>query len=118
LALALTAKLRDDGERLPAAIVCMSAWTDLAGEGESYVRNKHTDPLFGIGEKTENLWIPLLLDYAGNTDLKRQILCPPNTRISMIFPPMLLQVGTQEILESDTEVVYEISHAHRVWMCV
>lgn len=106
LALALTAKLRDDGERLPAAIVCMSAWTDLAGEGESYVRNKHTDPLFGIEKKTKNLWIPLLLDYAGSTDLKDKYLSPKYGEFND-FPPMLLQVGTQEILESDTEVVYE-----------
>lgn len=106
LALALTAKLRDSGEPLPAALVCMSAWTDLAGEGESYLRNRCTDPVFGIGKKVKDYWFPLLLDYAGSADLKDKYLSPKYGSFKD-FPPMLLQVGTQEILESDTLAVYE-----------
>ena len=44
LALALALRARDAGESLPAAIVAMSPWTDLAVTGESVRRNARRRP--------------------------------------------------------------------------
>ena len=46
LALALVMKLRDLDEPLPASVVCLSPWTDMAGTGESILANSESDPLF------------------------------------------------------------------------
>ncbi len=110
LTLALVEKLRDEGKALPSAMVCMSPWADLAGKGESHTTNIYKDPLFGIKEGTaidENFVPPT---YAGNADLQDKYLSPIYGSFSG-FPPMLLQVGTYEILESDSLAVFEKAKA-------
>lgn len=102
LALALCLYLRDNMISLPAGIVTMSPWNDLTNSGTSYIENYEIDPLFG---KTTN---NMLYDstYIGEND-------PHNPYISPIygdftgFPPMLMQVGTHEVLLSDTLIVAE-----------
>lgn len=110
LTLALTAKLRDEDKDIPRAIICMSPWADLAGKGESHTTNIYKDPLFGIKEGTaidENFVPPT---YAGNADLQDKYLSPIYGSFSG-FPPMLIQVGTYEILESDSLAVFEKAKA-------
>jgi epsilon-lactone hydrolase len=110
LTLALVAKLRDEGKELPKAVICMSPWADLAGKGESHTTNIYKDPLFGIKEGTaisDNFVPPT---YAGNTDLTDKYLSPLYGSFSG-FPPMLIQVGTYEILESDSLSVFEKAKA-------
>lgn len=110
MALALTMKLRDDGRRLPKALVLMSPLTDFDEHGDSYIYNVYNDPLFG---KKEGLPEPkgeqmhhLLRAYAGNTDFKNKYLSPAYGEFDG-FPPMLIQVGTYEVIESDSLTVYE-----------
>lgn len=110
LTLALVAKLRDEGKELPKAVICMSPWADLAGKGESHTANIYKDPLFGIKEGaaiSENFVPPT---YAGSTGLTDKYLSPMYGSFSG-FPPMLIQVGTYEILESDSQTVYEKAKA-------
>jgi acetyl esterase/lipase len=110
LALALVMKLRDSNSSLPAAMICMSPWTDLASEGESYIRNRYKDPLFGEKPprkgKPEKERIVHVSKYAGNTDLHDKYLSPAYGEFQN-FPPMLIQVGTYEVLESDAVTVFE-----------
>ena len=47
LAMALCMELRTNGEPMPAGLVAMSPWTDLAITGESYTKNREIDPVFG-----------------------------------------------------------------------
>ena len=112
LTLALTLKLRDMGRPLPRALVCMSPWTDMTGSGESHLKNASIDPIFGnnpeymppkdgVMPKT----LPFILSYVGATDPKNPYLSPVFAAYKG-FPPMLIQVGTDEILESDSEIVY------------
>jgi epsilon-lactone hydrolase len=110
LALALVMKLRDEGCQLPAAMVCMSPWTDMASEGDSYIYNRYNDPMFGekLPKKGEIVterehFRP---EYAGNTDLHYKYLSPAYGEYQD-FPPMLIQVGTFELLESDAITVYK-----------
>ena len=97
LAMCLTMYLRDHDMPLPAGIVAMSPWTDLAASGESYETNFERDPLFG---KTRDSLI-YNKDYIGDND-------PYNAYISPLygdfrgFPPMLIQVGSYEMLLSDS----------------
>lgn len=97
LALALCHYLKDKGRQLPCGIVAMSPWTDLTASGESYETNYEKDPLFG---KTRDSMI-YNKDYIGEND-------PMNAYISPLFgdfrgfPPMLLQVGSYEMLLSDS----------------
>lgn len=97
LAMALCHYLKDQGKQLPCGIVAMSPWTDLTASGESYDTNYEKDPLFG---KTRDSLI-YNKDYVGEND-------PMNAYISPLFgdfrdfPPMLIQVGSYEMLLSDS----------------
>lgn len=97
LAMALCHYLKDKGKQLPGGIVAMSPWTDLTASGESYETNYEKDPLFG---KTRDSLI-YNKDYIGDND-------PLNAYISPLFgdfrgfPPMLIQVGSYEMLLSDS----------------
>jgi len=99
LALALVMKLRDTQQPLPKAIITMSAWTDLAGEGESYLRNQSLDPM--LGQNT----LPLKHnDYVGNNDIKNPYISPAYGSFEG-FPTLMMHVGSHEVLESDTLTV-------------
>lgn len=97
LCMALCHYLKDLGQQLPCGIIAMSPWTDLTASGESYDTNYEKDPLFG---KTRDSMI-YNKDYVGDND-------PMNAYISPLFgdfrqfPPMLIQVGSYEMLLSDS----------------
>lgn len=97
LALALAFYLRDHGGPLPKKLVLMSPWTDLTLSGKSYRTNFEKDPLFG--NTTESMLFGNA--YYGGRD-------PENPYISPLFgnyeglPPMLFQVGSIEMLLSDS----------------
>lgn len=122
LTLALCLKLRDEGKALPGKIICMSPWADLAGEGKSHKENLYKDPMFGISphswktpkkaeapkpvaseEKPKKSMTAL---YAGETDPHEPYLSPVYGDYNN-FPPMLIQVGTFEVLLSDSETIYQ-----------
>jgi len=99
LVLALSLYLRDHNIPLPKALITMSAWTDLAGEGESYLRNYTLDPMLGVGTK------PLVVrDYTGDHDLHDPYISPAYGDFHH-FVPMMMHVGSYEMLESDTLTV-------------
>lgn len=110
LALALTMTLRDQGHKLPKGLVLMSPWTDLDQKGDSYNYNVHKDPIFGKHwwkkePKAEQMH-HLIRSYAGNTDYKNKYLSPAYGEFND-FPPMLIQVGSYEVLESDSIIIYK-----------
>ncbi len=97
LAMALTMYLKDHHKPLPCGIVAMSPWTDVTASGESYETNFERDPLFGNSRDT----LIYVNDYPGDHD-------PMDPYISPLFgdfrnfPPMLIQVGSMEMLLSDS----------------
>lgn len=97
LAMALCHYIKDHGMHLPCGIIAMSPWTDLLASGESYETNYEKDPLFG---KTRDSLI-YNKDYVGEHN-------PMDAYISPLygdfrdFPPMLIQVGSYEMLLSDS----------------
>ena len=95
LAIATLVSLRDLGEPLPAATVCLSPWTDLTISGESKT-HFHNDP-FLTPE-----WLQFMSKhYAANNDPGLSLMSPVNADFSL-FPPLLIQVGSDEILLNDS----------------
>ena len=97
LALALSMYLRDHGMPLPGGLILMSPWADLTCGGESYDSNFELDPLFGNTRES------MLYDsaYIGEADPKDPYLSPVYGDFRGL-PPMLFQVGSVEMLLSDT----------------
>ena len=109
LAMALCMYLKNQNRPLPAGIIAMSPWTDLTSSGPSYVENYERDPLFG---NTRDSLI-YNKDYIQDED-------PTNPYISPLFgdfrgfPPMLIQVGSYEMLLSDSIAAAEKAKGARV----
>ncbi len=97
LAIATVMYLRDNNIKLPKAIITMSAWTDLTNKEESFSKNYKIDPIFGVSNKT----IVFTSRYAEGMDKKTPYISPIYGDFKD-FPSMLMQVGTNEMLISDT----------------
>jgi acetyl esterase/lipase len=101
LTLSLAVHVRDARLPAPACLVGFSPWTDLAGRGASLRENDGRDPMF----RPEN--IPAFAaEYLGGAS-------PDDPRVSPVYadlrglPPMLLQVGSTELLLDDSRRVHE-----------
>lgn len=97
LAMALTMYLRDHHMPMPCGVIAMSPWTDLTASGESYQTNYTKDPLFGNTRES----LIYLSEYADGLD-KMDPYISPLFGDFREFPPMLIQVGDQEMLLSDS----------------
>jgi acetyl esterase/lipase len=97
LCTAVVLRLRDAGEELPAAVMPLSPWYDMELTGESLVRSRGSgevvsaDGLAGMAQAflqgasaRDPIANPLYADLAG-------------------FPPVLIHVGAEEALVSDSE---------------
>ena len=97
LAMCLCMYLKDHHMPMPGGVVAMSPWTDLTASGESYETNFDKDPLFGNTRES----LIYVNDYAGNHD-KMDCYISPLFGDFRGFPPMLIQVGSLEMLLSDS----------------
>jgi len=96
LSLATLLALRDAGDPLPAAACLLSPWTDMTGTAPSLDANDATDPVlsaFGIRKTGPAYYGDLPAD-----DPRASPLFADLTGL----PPMLVQVGSQEILLDDS----------------
>ena len=95
LATALLLKVREDGLPQPAGLYLLSPWLDMTTAGESYQKIGARDPIITregiemvsaayLGGKPDNAFTsPVRADLAG-------------------LPPVLIQVGSEEVLLSDS----------------
>lgn len=101
LALSLVLKLKEQNRLLPRGLVLMSPWTDLTLSGESHKTKAEVDPVldaeyirkmivnYADGQNAEDAFIsPLFGDFTG-------------------FPPTYIQVGDNEILQSDSLMLFD-----------
>ncbi len=96
LALASLVALRDLGEPLPRTAICLSPWTDLTLSGPSLQANRDTDPM--VSATT----LALMADaYLGAID-RRTPTASPLFADLVGLPPLLIQVGSGELLLDDT----------------
>ena len=101
MALVLCLALRRAGRMLPGALLLMSPWTDMTASGASYSERAEADPIL------TNEYIQAVREaYAPGADYSRPEFSPLFGDFSAL-PPALIQVGTHEILYSDSERLAE-----------
>ncbi|HUE32924.1 MAG TPA: alpha/beta hydrolase fold domain-containing protein [Mycobacterium sp.] len=95
LAVAVTVAARDENLPLPSCVAAISPFADLTFSGASLELRKHADPYV-----TRELLESMATDYLGGADAA-------DPRCSSVFadlhdlPPLLIQVGEDEILFDD-----------------
>lgn len=95
LSVSLLIDLKLRSQPLPACAVLWSPWVDLLGEGESVLRNATADAILA----PDSLTI-CVQRYVGEAIPQDPRLSPLQTDLSGL-PPLLIQVGSTEILLSD-----------------
>ena len=105
LALATALALRDAGEALPIAVVCLSPWADLTLTGKSYQSKAKTDPVL-TAEKLRR-WAS---SYTDEKNLTNPLVSPVYADFHG-FPPLLIQVGSEEVVLDDATQVTEKAKA-------
>lgn len=101
LALSLCLRLKQSGRMLPGAMLLMSPWTDLTCSGDSYEERKDLDPMLN-GDYLRTV----SKAYAAGADPAAPALSPLFGDFED-FPPTLIQVGSHEILFSDSQRLCE-----------
>ena len=96
LAFATMLRLRAQGLPLPAALVALSPWTDLALTGKSFRTNAYNDPMLKA-ERAANC----ARMYLAGTDPYDPYASPLYGNL-IGLPPTLIQVGSDEILRDDS----------------
>lgn len=104
LTLALLQRIRETGAAMPGCAVCLSPWADLEGQGESAVPGAVDDPMVTVEGLLEMGRL-----YAG--DAMADPAASPIHADYTAFPPLLIQVGTREVLLSDARGVAEKARA-------
>jgi acetyl esterase/lipase len=91
LALALALRLRDAGEPLPSGLMLLSPFLDTTLSGETMQSASAHDPMLNVAwlKQAVRWYAPKKCQHLLDTDLRG-------------LPPMLIQVGDQELLQSDS----------------
>jgi len=97
LTLATAMRLRDTSKPLPCSLICLSPWTDLSLSGESIITKINKDPFFS----NTDFVAQAALDYAGSMSLESAEISPLFGSLKGL-PPIFIQVGSDEILLSDS----------------
>lgn len=113
LALELALKIRSQGRIMPKGIILMSPWTDMTITGETYNTCKDADPILtreyiqtcrfsfvGLNNKFNESDADLKIDDKG-FDYADPKYSPLYADFEG-FPPVFIQVGSNEILKSDS----------------
>ncbi len=105
LTMALMLAMRGQGRPLPAAGVCLSPWVDLTQSGQSYLTRVDEDP---------SITKPYLDHAAGvylnGADARGQLASPMFADLAGL-PPLLIQVGTAEVLLDDARSLADAARA-------
>ncbi|HEX8289893.1 MAG TPA: alpha/beta hydrolase [Pyrinomonadaceae bacterium] len=101
LVLSLLLRVRDEGLPLPACVVCSSPWTDLAGTGDSLRLNDGRCAAF----RPENI-SEFAAAYLADADAFDPYASPVYGDLRGL-PPLLLQIGSTELLLDDSRRVHE-----------
>jgi acetyl esterase/lipase len=105
LALSLLIRLREEAQPLPVAAVCLSPWTDLACTGESWETNRKKDIVLAPEALRKSAQL-----YLGESDPRTPLASPLYADLKGL-PPILIQVGSHELLLSDATCFAEQAQA-------
>ena len=96
LTVATLLSLRDSGDPLPGAAVLLSPYLDVTASGESATTRADQDPWFRASDMKV-----VVSNYCGADELKNPLVSPVFAEVQGL-PPVLIQVGDDEILLSDS----------------
>ena len=108
LTAALLLAARDAGLAMPAAGICISPWTDMTSAGASYNERASVDPLVtmtGLSRYRDA--------YLREVDRKTAYASPAHADLKGL-PPLLIQVGGDEILLDDARLLADRARAAKV----
>jgi len=106
LTLATLLSLREAGDKLPAATILLSPWTDLTSSGDSCNTRAETDPIIKVKGAERHIKA-----YVGEGDRAGLLVSPVFADLHGL-PPMLIQVGDYEVLLDDsTRVAHKVKEA-------
>ena len=96
LAVALITQLREARDELPACAWLMSPWTDLTMSGSTLASKEAVDPIIHKGylDELANVYLPAGMD-------RNDPRVSPLYADLRSFPPILIQVGSAEVLLDD-----------------
>jgi acetyl esterase/lipase len=100
LTLSLLVKLRDSGYPLPAAAVCLSPWVDLEGLGESIQLNERYDYI------SRRALAQYRKRFVDDENVRNPLAAPLYADLRKL-PPLLVQVGSAEVLLDDSRRIVE-----------
>ena len=102
LSVATTLAIIDDNGILPNAIMPISPWVEMDPVSQSYEDNKELDPFVS---KDGIAWFSSV--YVPNENERKNPYASPLYGDFKNFPPMLIQVGTREVLLDDSKKLNE-----------
>ena len=88
--------LRDKNLPLPKCVIALSPWLDLTLTSNAYRDNRHIDPM--LTHEAFPLWIK---NYLGDADSKSPYASPIFHSLKDL-PPVMIQVGEEELLLDDS----------------
>jgi len=100
LALELCINLKNNGRMLPRGLILMSPWTDMTMSGQSYKTCKEKDPTI-----TAEYIDAVREAYAGKKAQFERPEYSPLFADLKNMPPAIIQVGSNEVLRSDSEML-------------
>jgi monoterpene epsilon-lactone hydrolase len=99
LALALLVSLRDAGDPLPACAVLLSPFADLECRGESFTTLATQDPIV-----SREMGLGMGRTYVGDREPSDPLASPVHAPLDGL-PPLLIQVGSREVLLDDARAI-------------
>ena len=108
LTMATAISIRDAGLPLPGALAPISPWVNLANDGPTYRTKADSDPM------VMKPGIDLMASaYLNGVDAKNTLASPLGADLAGL-PPMLVQVGSEEVLLSDATMLTARAGAAKV----
>ena len=104
LVVAALVALKSVGEPLPAAGVCISPWSDMEATGGSMMTNSESDP-----SVSKERLLKLAGIYLNGKNPQAPLASPIHADLTGL-PPLLLQVGSIEVLLDDSTMLKEQAH--------
>jgi epsilon-lactone hydrolase len=105
LTVATLVAIRQAGLPTPGAAVCISPWTDLTCSAQSYESKAATDPMVALPGITA-----MAQEYLGAADPRTALASPLYADLHGL-PPLLIQVGSEEVLLDDATRLAERARA-------
>lgn len=101
LTVATLLRIKEFGLEMPAAGICMSPWIDLSGKNPLMEQKQKDDPFIDI--KSIQIWGQ---NYAGH-DLENPLASPKYASLKGLCP-LIIQVGTAEVLYYDSVALRDL----------